>query len=196
MVGERRSVGKLKAGSTNRTLDCAVLSSGRQQRQRSAATSQGCSNTPGPSTATNTALPIRERIAGRRGPRIGLDLLDLLPEEADGWDAGVGQHLFDGDLILSAIYFVRETTHQIDYVSRTGSATPATDPACFVNGARPFGYYDNTALTEADGVELAAAARLGALDIQANYTLTKTESRTAGANFGRELARCPKETAT
>lgn len=119
----------------------------------------------------------------------------LLPEEADGWDAGIEQHLFDGDLILSATYFARETTNQIDYVSCASSATPASAPACFVNGARRFGYYDNIALTEADGVELAAAARLGALDIQANYTLTNTENRTPGTNFGRELARRPKEAA-
>jgi len=119
----------------------------------------------------------------------------LMPEEADSWDAGIEQHLFDDALILSATYFSRETTNQIDYVSCAGSATPTSQPLCFVNGARRFGYYDNIALTQADGVELAAAARLGAFDIQANYTLTNTENRTPGANFGRDLARRPEETA-
>lgn len=118
----------------------------------------------------------------------------LMPEEADSWDAGVEQHLFDDALILSATYFERETTNQIDYVSCAGSATPASQPNCFVNGARRYGYYDNIALTQAEGVELAAAARLGALDVQANYTLTRAENRTPGANFGRDLARRPKET--
>jgi len=119
----------------------------------------------------------------------------LQPEEADGWDAGVEQHLFDGAVVLSATYFSRETTNQIDYVSCAGTATPTTQPLCFVNGARRFGYYENTALTQADGVELAAGLTLGALDLQANYTLTETENRTPGANFGRELARRPREAA-
>ena len=120
---------------------------------------------------------------------------DLLPEEADGWDFGVEQHLFDNALILSATYFSRETTNQIDYVSCPGDATPTAQPNCFVNGLPRFGYYDNIALTQADGVELAAAAKLGALEVQANYTLTDTENRTPGSNLGRELARRPKEMA-
>lgn len=119
----------------------------------------------------------------------------LRPEEADGWDAGVEQHLFNGALLLSATYFSRETTNQIDYVSCASSVTPATAPLCFVNNVRRFGYYDNTALTQADGVELAAGLTLGAFDVQANYTQTNTENRTPGANLGRELARRPKETA-
>ena len=119
----------------------------------------------------------------------------LKPEEADGWDAGVEQRLLDGAVVLSATYFSRETTNQIDYVSCAGSATPITQPLCFVNGARRFGYYENIALSEADGVELAAGLTLGAFDLQANYTLTETENRTPGSNFGRDLARRPKETA-
>ncbi|MDP1986767.1 TonB-dependent siderophore receptor, partial [Phenylobacterium sp.] len=97
----------------------------------------------------------------------------LDPEEADGWDLGVEQRLLDGALVLSATYFARETTNQIDYVSCASTVTPMAAPLCFVNGARRFGYYDNTALTEADGVELAAALTLGAFDLQANYTQTQ-----------------------
>lgn len=128
----------------------------------------------------------------------------LQPEEADGWDAGVEQHLFDGALILSATYFARETTNQIDYVSCSGTVTPATAPLCFRNTAPPgeppvftprSGYYNNTALTEADGVELTADYEIGAFSIRANYTQTNTENRTPGANFGRQLARRPKEAA-
>ncbi|MFC5345092.1 TonB-dependent receptor plug domain-containing protein [Brevundimonas staleyi] len=119
----------------------------------------------------------------------------LRPEEADGWDAGVEQHVLDGALILSATYFARETTNQIDYVSCPSTATPAAQPLCFRNGVRRFGYYNNIALSEADGVELAADYEIGAFWINANYTQTNTENRTPGANLGRELARRPKEAA-
>ena len=119
----------------------------------------------------------------------------LQPEEADGWDAGIEQRLLDGGLILSATYFARETTNQIDYVSCTSTVTPATVPLCFRNGLRRFGYYSNVALTEADGVELSADYELGAFFARANYTQTNTENRTPGANLGRELARRPKEAA-
>ena len=128
----------------------------------------------------------------------------LAPEEADGWDAGVEQHLFDGSLILSATYFSRETTNQIDFVSCASTVTQAAQPLCFRNtassGAPPVfvrrsGYYDNIALTEADGVELAFDYEIGSFSINANYTRTNTENRTPGANLGRELARRPKEAA-
>ena len=119
----------------------------------------------------------------------------LQPEEADGWDAGVQQHVLDGSLILSATYFSRETTNQIDFVSCGSTVTAATAPLCFRNGVRRSGYYNNTALTEADGVELAADYEMGSFSINANYTQTNTENRTPGANLGRQLARRPKEAA-
>lgn len=119
----------------------------------------------------------------------------LLPEEADGWDAGIEQSLLDGALVLSATWFSRETTNQIDFVSCSSTATPAAAPLCFRNGVRRFGYYSNVAQTEADGVELAADYEIGAFSIHANYTQTNTENRTPGANLGRELVRRPRETA-
>lgn len=119
----------------------------------------------------------------------------LAAEEADAWDAGVEQHLFDGRLIVSATYFDRDTTNQIDYVSCAASATPAAQPLCFVDSVRRFGYYDNTAKTQAKGVELAAAASLGPVEVQANYTYTDATNETPGANFGRRLARRPEEAA-
>lgn len=121
--------------------------------------------------------------------------LTLRPEEADGWDAGVEQHLLDGALILSATYFSRETTNQIDFVSCSGTATPTSAPLCFRNGVRRFGYYSNIALTEAEGVELAADYAIGSFSINANYTQTNTENRTPGTNLGRQLARRPDEAA-
>ena len=128
----------------------------------------------------------------------------LAPEEADGWDAGVEKHLLDGSLILSATYFSRKTTNQIDFVSCPATVTQEAQRLCFRNTApagsppvpvRRSGYYDNIALTEADGVELGADYEIGAFSINANYTRTNTENRTPGANLGRELARRPKEAA-
>jgi vitamin B12 transporter len=121
--------------------------------------------------------------------------LALRPEEADGWDAGIEQRLLDGNLVFAATYFARETTNQIDFVSCLSTATATTAPPCFVNGRRRFGYYDNIARTEANGVELLAGLTLGALDMQANYTRTNTENRTPGASVSRDLARRPKDTA-
>jgi vitamin B12 transporter len=124
----------------------------------------------------------------------------LNAEEADAWDAGVEQHLFDDRLIVSATYFDRDTTNQIDYVSCSGTETPATVPLCFVDdGAgglmQRWGYYDNTARTKAKGVELAAAASLGPVEVQANYTYTDAVNESAGVYFGKRLARRPEETA-
>jgi len=119
----------------------------------------------------------------------------LQPEEADGWDAGMEQRLLDGALILSATWFARETTNQIDFVSCSGTVTPAAAPLCFRKGVRRFGYYNNVALTEADGFELAADYEIGSFRVNANYTRTNTENRTPGANLGRELARRPRDAA-
>ncbi|HEX5059183.1 MAG TPA: TonB-dependent receptor [Kofleriaceae bacterium] len=110
---------------------------------------------------------------------------DLAPERADAWDAGVEQHLLNDALVLSATYFGRNTRSMIDFVS----CFPATDPRC---ATRPFGFYDNVAKTEADGIELGLTAHLGErLRIDANYTDMDTTNRTPGANFGRELPRRP-----
>jgi vitamin B12 transporter len=75
----------------------------------------------------------------------------------------------------------------IDFVS----CFPAADPRC---ATRPFGFYDNVQKTQAEGVELGLAARLGErLSFSANYTDMDTENR-GGENFGLELARRPGQT--
>jgi vitamin B12 transporter len=115
--------------------------------------------------------------------------LDLDAEEAEGWDAGVEQRLLDDKLVVSAIYFNRDTSNMIDFVSCFESTTPR----CL---AQPFGYYDNVQKTSADGVELSLLARLGErLSLSANYTSMDAENDARGsANFGRSLARRPSET--
>lgn len=128
----------------------------------------------------------------------------LSPEEADGWDAGVEQHLLGGAVIVSATYFDRDTTNQIDFASCTGTETIVSNPLCFRNTAPPgsppvllrrFGYYANIARATANGVELAAQGTFGALQLDANYTFTETTNESPGANRGRELARRPQDMA-
>jgi vitamin B12 transporter len=109
----------------------------------------------------------------------------LAPERAEAWDVGIEQHLLNDALSLSATYFGRDTDDMIDFVS----CFPATDPRCT---AQPFGFYDNVAKTEAEGIELGLVAHIGErLRIDANYTDMDTTNRAPGPNFGRELARRP-----
>lgn len=116
--------------------------------------------------------------------------LGLNPEEADAWDFGVEQVLAGGLAVISATWFQRETTNQIDYVSCFSA--PA-DPLCRVGATTRFGYYSNTARTEAHGVELAGQAKVGPFDLAANYTWTEATNETAGsANQGNRLARRPE----
>jgi vitamin B12 transporter len=113
---------------------------------------------------------------------------DLDAERADAWDVGIEQHLLSDALALSATYFGRNTRNMIDFVS----CFPSTDPRC---ATRPFGFYDNVAKTDAEGVELGLTARIGErLRVDANYTDMDVTNRTPGENFGRELPRRPGHT--
>src|SRR5690606_37064124 len=116
--------------------------------------------------------------------------LNLAPEEAESWDAGIEQRFFDRKLIVSATYFHRDSSNMIDFVSCFGETTPT----CL---ARPDGYYDNMQRTKAEGVELSLVAQLtDQLALSANYTGMEAENTARGtANFGRTLPRRPKETA-
>lgn len=113
---------------------------------------------------------------------------DLDPERADAWDVGIEQHLLSDALVLSATYFGRDTRNMIDFVS----CFPATDPRC---ATRPFGFYDNVAKTDVEGIELGLIARMGErLRVEANYTDMDTTNRAPGNNFGRDLPRRPGQT--
>ncbi|MDP3488569.1 MAG: TonB-dependent receptor [Phenylobacterium sp.] len=116
--------------------------------------------------------------------------LALDPEEADAWDLGVEQSLAGGLALVSATWFQRKTTNQIDYVS---CFSAPSDPLCRVGGPTRFGYYSNTARTEAHGVELTGQAKVGPFDLAANYTWTDATNESAGsANRGNQLARRPE----
>lgn len=117
--------------------------------------------------------------------------VNLDPEEAEGWDAGVEQRLFDEKLIVSATYFNRDTSNMIDFVS---CSDDELTPAC---AGQPEGYYDNVQKTKAEGVELSLIAQLTErLALSANYTNMDAENTARGTeNFGHSLARRPNETA-
>ena len=114
----------------------------------------------------------------------------LRPEDADSWDASISQRLLDGDLVLSATYFGREATNEINFFS---CFAPTTDPLCAVGGIPRFGYYANVQETKAKGVELAAEYQATkAFSLSANYTITEAEFA-AGSNIGNQLVRRPKQ---
>lgn len=111
----------------------------------------------------------------------------LKPEVAETWDAGIEQHLLDNALTLGLIGFKRAVKNQIDFAGCPGN--PNCRPASF-------GVYDNIARARAKGVEVSMAATMSQVALQASYTYTDTENTSPGnANFGRTLARRPKNTA-
>ncbi|MCB2108323.1 MAG: TonB-dependent receptor [Rhodobacteraceae bacterium] len=114
--------------------------------------------------------------------------LNLQPEDADSWDAGIEHHLLDDTVALSAVAFYRKTKNQIDFVS-----CPGANPLCVVG---LFGVYDNIARTRAKGIELAATVEMDSVTVGANYTYTDAENRVSGnSNFGKHLARRPNHVA-
>ncbi|MBO9560032.1 MAG: TonB-dependent receptor [Caulobacter sp.] len=108
---------------------------------------------------------------------------DLKPEEAKSWDLGVEHSVLDGRLRGSVTYFDRDTTNQIDFLSNN---TPPN-----------FGGYANTAKTRATGVELEASFEVNSLlALSGNYTNMDAVNKSAGANYGKDLARRAGETAS
>ncbi len=108
---------------------------------------------------------------------------DLKPEEARSWDLGIEHSLLEGRLRGAITYFSRDTRNQIDFLSNN---TPPN-----------FGGYANTARTKADGVEVEAGFKVNsALSLTANYTNMDAVNRSAGANYGKDLARRAGETAS
>ena len=121
--------------------------------------------------------------------------VNLDPERAHGWEAGVQQAFFGDSLTIGATYFERTTTGQIIY---NGCDFGSTDPLCVVPGTDTprWGYYLNVARAEAHGIEADAALRLGGWTLDGNYSWTVAEDRSAGtANEGNWLPRRPRHMA-
>ncbi|HMA11729.1 MAG TPA: TonB-dependent receptor, partial [Steroidobacteraceae bacterium] len=66
---------------------------------------------------------------------------------------------------------------------------------CSAPGHLPYGYYQNTALARASGIELQSALVFSAaLDLTANYTYANSRDRSPGSSsFGLQLLRRPKQ---
>lgn len=115
----------------------------------------------------------------------------LDPERSTGWDAGITQDLIGGRLQLSAVYFERDSTNLILFIScpqpRTGICTN-----------RPSGTYDNIGLATARGAEFAVTLRpVDALQVQFTHGYVDTRNCTAGsANFDRRLPRRPENSSS
>ena len=100
----------------------------------------------------------------------------LKPETARSYDAGIQQRLLGGQVSVSVTYFHRDTTNQIDFDLNTFT-------------------YQNIARTRAEGVEVELALHpVQALTVTGNYSYIDAKNRSAGANFGKDLARRPKQT--
>jgi vitamin B12 transporter len=114
----------------------------------------------------------------------------LAPERARSFDLGVQQRLLGGSATFGATYFNRRTRNQIGFRSCTAAEQGTAGSICV---DRPFGVYDNTARTRAEGVEVELALRPNdALSLSASLTLLEATDRTNGL----DLARRPGETAS
>ncbi|MDQ2878589.1 MAG: TonB-dependent receptor [Pseudomonadota bacterium] len=112
-------------------------------------------------------------------------LQTLQPETARNLDLGIAQSLLDQRAQVSVTYFNRHTKNQIDFRSCIGAE-------CVT---RPYGLYDNIVRTEARGVEFDMTLRpIDDLTFTANYSYIDSRNRSPGANFGKDLARRPKQT--
>lgn len=114
----------------------------------------------------------------------------LEPETARSWDAGIEHRALDDRIRVSGIYFKRSTRQLVSFLD-------CPDPGnliCASPGHLPFGYYANTALARARGVELQSALVLSpAVDLSANYTYTDSRDRSPGSDtFGLQLLRRPR----
>ena len=117
--------------------------------------------------------------------------LALQPEQANGWDAGVEQHLLHDSVVVSVAYFGRKTSNLIDFISCLSAAQPGCTPERLNAG----GFYQNVAKNEAEGAELAATWRpIEALSLAGNYAFDDDQDK-SGQAVNDQLARRPKTAA-
>lgn len=114
----------------------------------------------------------------------------LSPERAQGYDVGIEQFALARHARLAVTWFERTTRDQIAFISCFGS----TAALC---ATRPNGTYDNIARAAAHGVEVEAGITpVRGLDFTANYSRAAATNRSPGVNFGRALARRPRDRAS
>ncbi|MEO1648242.1 MAG: TonB-dependent receptor [Pseudomonadota bacterium] len=116
--------------------------------------------------------------------------LDLEPEESESWDVGITHSFLDGRAQVGVTYFERDSTNEIVFVSCFGSLLP---PCLVPEEVRPFGTYDNIALTQADGWEFGVALQpVDGFDVSLNYSIIDAFDETTG----NRLPRRAEETAS
>jgi vitamin B12 transporter len=103
---------------------------------------------------------------------------NLKPETSRGYDLGISQSLLDGRIKAGVTWFHRDTRNQI-------------------NGVAPTYAYVNIARSRAQGIEFELELHpTEALTLTGNASYIDSENRSPDANFGKDLARRPKETAS
>ncbi|MDB5704562.1 MAG: TonB-dependent receptor [Sphingomonas bacterium] len=101
---------------------------------------------------------------------------NLRPESSRGYDVGVEQRFLNGHAKAGVTWFHRDTRDQIDFDSKT------------------FTYF-NVNRARAEGVEFELELRpIDDLTFTGNYSYIDSKNRTPGPNFGKDLARRPKQT--
>ncbi len=116
----------------------------------------------------------------------------LRPETARNYDIGIAQSFLHRRASVSLTWYHRDTTNQIDFGSCPTADVANPNTICF---NRPFGTYKNIARTRAQGVEAELTLRpIDDLTFTANYSYIHAENRVVGANFGKDLARRPRQT--
>jgi vitamin B12 transporter len=104
----------------------------------------------------------------------------LKPEASKTWSTGIEQKLIDDRLRITAEYFSSRFYDVVSFEFCTPNSPPQTGNTCGVTipGLSPgtsFGYYFNTDLARARGVNFAAEARLNRwLKLAGNYTYDDT----------------------
>jgi vitamin B12 transporter len=102
----------------------------------------------------------------------------LKPEASKTWTTGLEQKLFNDHARLSVEYFYSRFYNIVSFEFCTPNPPPATGNTCDITipGAAPsFGYYFNTDLARASGVNLAGEAKLTRwLNWAGNYTYDDT----------------------
>ncbi|MBN8815514.1 MAG: TonB-dependent receptor [Sphingomonas sp.] len=108
------------------------------------------------------------------GP-FGLGNPNLQPETARSYDVGIEQSLVGKAITISATWFHRDTRNQIDYNAATFT-------------------YGNIARTRGQGLEVGLNMRPSdRLTVSGSYSFIDSVNRSPGANFGKQLARRPRQ---
>ncbi|WP_417621847.1 TonB-dependent receptor plug domain-containing protein [Parasphingorhabdus sp.] len=114
----------------------------------------------------------------------------LQPETAKSYEIGVDHAFIANAVQLSVTLFQRDTDNQIAFAACPVAPDPA--PAVCTSGNRPFGTTLNIERNRTRGIEtILTITPVERFSIDANYTWLDTENRSAGSNFGNELARRP-----